>query len=109
MVSGLALHHLPDLWKAVALERIHRFLKPDGRLVLLDVVFDWKSEAPEAYFERIVSAAGENRKNFIRHISQEYSTLAWIMDGLLTRTGFVIEHRHAINNFLKLYCARKIQ
>ena len=107
VVSGLAFHHLPDVWKAVALERIRRILKPGGRLVLLDVVFDWKSEAPEAYFERIVSAAGENRKNFIRHISQEYSTLAWIMEGLLARAGFRIEFQRASGDFLMLFCAGK--
>ena len=107
VVSGLAFHHLPDVWKAVALERIHRILKPGGRLVLLDVVFDWKSEAPEAYFERIVSAAGESRPNFIRHIAQEYSTLAWIMEGLLTRAGFAIEQKRAAGDFLMLYCAGK--
>lgn len=107
VVSGLAFHHLPDVWKAVALERIHRILKPGGRLVLLDVVFDWKSEAPEAYFERIVSAAGESRPNFIRHIAQEYSTLAWIMEGLLTRAGFAIEQKRTAGDFLMLYCAGK--
>ena len=107
VVSGLAFHHLPDLWKAVALERIYRILKPGGCFLLLDVVFDWKTESPEAYFNRIVDIEKESRPNFIRHIAQEYSTLAWIMEGLLTRAGFVIGDKRPINDFLTLYRAEK--
>ena len=107
VVSGLAFHHLPDLWKAVALERIYKILRPGGSFLLLDVVFDWKTESPEAYFDRIVATEKESRPNFIRHIAREYSTLAWIMEGLLTRAGFVIGEKRAVNDFLTLYRAEK--
>ena len=107
IVSGLAFHHLPDTWQAVALRKIHSALKPGGRFVLLDVVFDWKEETPETYFERIVSAEQENRPNLARHIAQEYSTLGWIMEGLLERAGFAIEFRRENKEFLCLYCAKK--
>jgi SAM-dependent methyltransferase len=33
-----AVHHLPDFWKAVALNRISAFLKPEGVLRLRDLV-----------------------------------------------------------------------
>ena len=107
VVSGLAFHHLPDLWKAVALERIYKILRPGGSFLLLDVVFDWKTESPEAYFDRIVAVEKESRPNFIRHIAREYSTLAWIMEGLLTRAGFVIGEKRSVNDFLTLYRAEK--
>ena len=107
VVSGLALHHLPDLWKAVALRRIHSALKPGGRFVLLDVVFDWKSESPEAYFERLVKERDSSRENFIRHIAQEYSTLDWIMKGLFQQAGFMLESESVQMDFLRLYCVRK--
>lgn len=64
VVTSLALHHLSDVWKAVALQRIFRWLRPGGRLVLIDVVFDWKNEEPEAYFERILEYAPGSRENF---------------------------------------------
>lgn len=108
VVSGLAFHHLPDTWKAVALRKIHSALKPGGRFILLDVVFDWKKESPEAYFERIVNAESLNRPNLARHIAQEYSTLTWIMEGLLERAGFVIESDQCGKDFLHLYCAKKV-
>ncbi len=107
IVSGLALHHLPDLWKAVALRRIHSALKPGGRFVLLDVVFDWKSESPESYFERLVKERDSSRESFIRHIAQEYSTLDWIMRGLFEHAGFVLESGSVQMDFLHLYCVRK--
>lgn len=109
VVSGLALHHLPDLWKAVALRRIRSALKPGGRFVLLDVVFDWKSESPEAYFERLVKERDSSRENFIRHIAQEYSTLDWIMKGLFEHAGFVLESESVQMDFLRLYCVRKAE
>lgn len=107
VVSGLALHHLPDLWKALALRRIHSVLKPGGRFVLLDVVFDWKSDSPEAYFDRLVKDRDSSRENFIRHIAQEYSTLDWIMKGLFEHAGFVLESESVKMDFLRLYCLRK--
>src|SRR5699024_4639088 len=37
--SRYALHHLADLWKVVALERMAAMLRPGGMLRLLDIVF----------------------------------------------------------------------
>ncbi len=108
IVSGLAFHHLPDVWKAVALKKIHASLKPGGRLILVDVVFDWKDETPEEYFSRIVEINTESRSNFVNHIAREYSTFDWIMTGLLERSGFLIESNTCPNDFLHIYCARKI-
>lgn len=107
IASGLALHHLPDLWKAFALRRIHAALKPNGRFVLVDVVFDWKSEAPESYFERLIRERNSSRENLIRHIAREYSTLDWIMKGLFEHAGFVLEYESGRMDFLHLYCVRK--
>ncbi len=39
VVCSLALHHLPDFWKQVALRRMAAILRPQGRLYLHDVVF----------------------------------------------------------------------
>jgi ubiquinone/menaquinone biosynthesis C-methylase UbiE len=108
VVTGLALHHLPDLWKAVALERIRGWLKPGGILCLNDVVFDWGQEGCRAYFDRLVGAmAASSREPFIRHIRQEYSTLAWIMEGLLVRAGFKILSAQT-KEFLVRYCCRAV-
>lgn len=90
--SGLAFHHLPDLWKAVALDRLHELLKPGGRLHLRDVVFKAPGNEPwDAYFERLVSSIAESsRASFERHIKQEFSTLDWVLEGMLERAGFKV-------------------
>lgn len=89
VVTSAALHHLPDVWKAVALEKIHRILKPGGQFILRDVVFDWSNEGYAAYFDSAVaSLPDEMRPRMATHIAQEYSTLDWIMEGLLQRAGF---------------------
>ena len=39
IVSEFTLHHLPDFWKAVAMSRILRALKPGASFFLRDIVF----------------------------------------------------------------------
>ena len=103
----MALHHLPDVWKMVALEKIFSSLKAGGFFYLLDVVFDWGNGSPEEYFQRIIESEFEARPNLSRHISQEFSTTGWIMTGLLTRAGFIIESDVQSRGFLRSYCCRK--
>ncbi len=106
-VSSLALHHLPDLWKHFAVRKIFGALKPGARFLLQDVVFDPRSAAPEEYFPSLLPAAGSSRGNFERHIACEYSTLDWIMRGLLESNGFQLINHSVTHGFLHLYTALK--
>jgi len=91
VVSVAVLHHLPDAWKAVALRNIQRLLKPEGLLLLGDVVFSWSGDDHAVCFEEFINACPEAvRAGAIGHASKEFSTLGWIMDGLLERAGFKI-------------------
>jgi ubiquinone/menaquinone biosynthesis C-methylase UbiE len=91
-VSVAVLHHLPDLWKAVALDNIHRALKPGGRFLLCDVVFSSKDGQLHAQFDAFTDAVPQSmREGAVGHIAREYSTLDWIMEGLLARAGFAIQ------------------
>ena len=90
-VSVVVLHHLPDLWKVVALEKMHRALKPGGRFLLSDVVFSSTGHDLATQFDAFVNDMPEStHKGAIEHVGQEYSTLDWIMEGLLVRAGFRI-------------------
>lgn len=106
LVSSLALHHLPDFWKALALRRAAAMLKPGGRLFLRDVVF-----ADDTFEDRIPDLVAEcpetTRGEFIAHIAREYSTFDWILRGLLERAGFVIEETACRGGFLYSYLCRK--
>jgi putative AdoMet-dependent methyltransferase len=91
VVSVAVLHHLPDVWKMVALQRVKQALKPGGKLLLGDVVFSWTGQDHSTCFESFINACPEAvRQNAIGHASREFSTLDWIMVGLLQRAGFKI-------------------
>jgi hypothetical protein len=49
-----ALHHLPDFWNAIALERLARLLQPGGVLRLRDVVYSFgpQSHGPPDFARR---------------------------------------------------------
>ena len=108
VVSGAALHHLPDAWKYVALRNIVRVLKPEGQLLLRDVVFaPAAGEPPEVCFERFCSAIPKMREEAARHVATEYSTYDWIMEGMLTRSGFDILSVVSPAEWFRIYHCRK--
>jgi SAM-dependent methyltransferase len=94
--SRLALHHLPDFWKALALDRIHRVLRPGGVLRLWDVVYDFDPPEAENRIEAWCHAfddAGENdwnRADLEEHVRDEHSTFTWIVEPMIRRSGFEI-------------------
>jgi ubiquinone/menaquinone biosynthesis C-methylase UbiE len=92
VVSGIALHHLPDAWKLVALRNIARVLKSNGQFLLRDIVYSLKGDDPtDAAFKRFLDGVCESMyKPCVGHIKKEFSTYDWIMEGLLTRAGFEI-------------------
>ncbi len=104
VVSGLAFHHLPDVWKMVALNRIFAALKPGGRFALLDVVF---TDCSDEYFAGIVASGASSRANVARHIAQELSTFDWILEAMFNRAGFTIESKSYENGYIATYCVRK--
>jgi len=113
IVSQLALHHLPDMWKQIALARLAGMLKSGGVLYLRDVVFrfepgryaevfdKWVGDVAETFGEECMSAQAES------HIRREFSTFGWIMEGLLTRAGFEVEQAD-YSERLAAYLCRKI-
>jgi cyclopropane fatty-acyl-phospholipid synthase-like methyltransferase len=96
VTTKYALHHLPDFWKAAALTRIHGWLRPGGRLFLRDVVFSFApadyAAGAEGWISRMAreDGSGFTRADFATHVREEHSTFAWVMEGLIERTGFRI-------------------
>jgi len=90
------LHHLPDFWKGVALQRITRMLRQGGVLRLHDLVYSFEpSEAEERFESWLTNAPTDPAKGFTRedlelHIRTESSTYSWLLEPLLERTGFII-------------------
>src|SRR3954469_20582142 len=57
VVSRHALHHLPDFWKAVALDRVSRLLRPGGVLLLEDLVYSFEPAEARAAIAAWLAAA----------------------------------------------------
>ena len=89
VISQLALHHLPDFWKLVALKRVFKMLKDGGRLYLRDVVFPSDVEDYDHFFNRIVSRLKTDAGTQIAGEMNPYKGRAfnfdWIMESLLTK------------------------
>jgi SAM-dependent methyltransferase len=95
--SRLALHHLPDVWKALALSRLRRVLRPGGVLRLVDVVYDFEPDDAPARLEAWCAAYGPGgegewgRPDVEEHIRDEHSTFTWLLEVMIDRSGFAIE------------------
>jgi len=111
IVTQLALHHLPDFWKARALARISDRLRQGGRLFLMDAVYPSEAAGNDDYFMKAVDAVRERSgeggaKMTIEHIRDEYSTLDWILEGLLQRAGMKVLKKD-VSGFLTSYLCEK--
>ena len=112
IVTQLALHHLPDFWKQVALVKMCALLKPGGKLYLRDVVFSLKLEKYEATVNHVIEdfrkASGDNMADkFANHVRSEYSTFDWTMEEMLYRAGFDIDRADYGDNFMAVYLCGK--
>jgi SAM-dependent methyltransferase len=113
--SRLALHHLPDFWKAIALSRIAAMLRPGGVFRLSDVVYSF---APEEAGERIESwiantmstdvAGGWTRAELAEHVRDENSTFSWLLEPMIERAGFEIaDAEYSADQMMARYICRR--
>jgi putative AdoMet-dependent methyltransferase len=112
IVTQLALHHLPDFWKQIALVKMCGLLKPEGRLYLRDVVYSLKLDRYEATVNHVLDnfrkASGDEMvEKFSNHVRNEYSTFDWVMEEMLYRAGFDIDRADYGDNFMAVYVCRK--
>ena len=95
IVSEFTLHHLPDFWKAVALARIFAALKPGANFYLRDIVFvsmpDGSERGVEQWADFNIKNHDFSRESVVAHMRDEYSTFGWVMERMLTETGFILE------------------
>lgn len=112
IVTQIALHHLPDFWKLVALKRMHRMLKKGGKLYLRDIVFSFPIDQYQEFFPRFIEDNGRLAGEAMAHqtaisIRDEYYTLDWIMEGLLKQAGFQLVTKEYALGFMAVYLCCK--
>ena len=92
--SRNALHHLPDFWKALALERISRMVRPGGILRLRDLIYDFEPGEADTAVEAWIGggtvdpALGWTQDELAEHVRTEHSTFRWLLEPMLDRAGF---------------------
>jgi SAM-dependent methyltransferase len=100
VLSRNALHHLPDFWKAIALERVAALLQPGGVLLLQDLVYSFEPGHADAAIASWLAAAptdpadGWTARELAGHVRGEHSTFTWLLEPMLERVGFEIRERH---------------
>ena len=111
--SRYALHHLPDAWKAVALVRMRRMLRPGGLLRLWDVVYDFAPQDAEERLEAWCATGSDgvdgewSRAEYEEHVREEHSTFTWLLEPMIDRAGFTIEDaEHSDDGIFARYLLR---
>jgi ubiquinone/menaquinone biosynthesis C-methylase UbiE len=95
--SRHALHHLPDFWKVIALNRIANLLKPGGVLYLRDLVYAFEPAEAEQTIEKWLEGAvddpakGWTREELETHVREEFSPFSWLLEPMIERSGFRIQ------------------
>jgi len=112
IVSLSSLHHLPDFWKAVALERIFNLLKPGGQFLLSDSAYSFPvSEYQNAYNSIMSKRKAQVSKRLFNQMrkdsSTEFMTFTWILEGILDRVGFTIEKADYPTEWFARYVCKK--
>jgi ubiquinone/menaquinone biosynthesis C-methylase UbiE len=113
--SRLALHHLPDFWKAVALTRIAAMLRPGGVFRLSDVVYSF---APDEADDRIESwiantmtadvEGGWTRAELAEHVRDENSTFSWLLEPMIERAGLeIVDADYSDDQMMARYVCRR--
>lgn len=108
--SSLALHHLPDFWKGIALSKIHKILKPNGQLFLCDVVIPNQNTISviQSFIDKQAALGGQFLKDDAeKHFRDEFSTYDWIMQGLLEQVGFQLVEKKYYDGIIATYFCKK--
>ncbi len=112
--SRYALHHLPDFWKAIALDRIAGVLRPGGMLRLWDVVYSFEPAEAEQCIEAWIAETmtadverGWTRAELAEHVRDEHSTFTWLLEPTIERAGFEIVDADYRSGVFARYLCRK--
>lgn len=113
VISQLALHHLPDFWKFVAIFNISKWLKKDGIFFLLDSMFSFSPESFDNSISGVIEFARSKMGNkiadeIIINIRDEYPTYDWIIENHLINNGFRIANKIKYTDIMSLFISEKV-
>lgn len=114
--SRFALHHLPDFWKAIALQRLRRMTRSGGIFRLWDVVYNFSAAEAKDRLEAWCASlpdepqdGGWTRADIEEHVRDEHSTFTWLLEPMMQRSGFRIEDAdYSADGVFARYVARAV-
>ena len=95
--SRHALHHLPDFWKAIAVERIASMLHPGRPAPVAGSRVRVRSEGGASTHRCVARRRRRAQRRRLdaselqEHLCNEHSTFSWLLEPMIERAGFVIE------------------
>lgn len=112
IVTQIALHHLPDVWKMVAIKRMYDMLKPGGKLCLRDCMLSVGIEEFDDYIESYIESHRKRvgdviAQSIFLNIKEEYPTFIWIIEEMLKQAGFCIDKKDIHNGYMASFTCTK--
>lgn len=111
---GDTLTHLDSFEKVKNLfADVYRSLETGGKLYLRDTVYSFDVDNHKSFFDNLIDRVKndfgvELACNFEIATREEYTTIDWIMEGLLRRAGFYIDKADYSEGFMPVYVCTKI-
>ncbi|MEW5923353.1 MAG: class I SAM-dependent methyltransferase [Candidatus Zixiibacteriota bacterium] len=114
ILTQIALHHLPDFWKMIAIQNMYDALKDGGRLLLRDSIlsFDTKDyiNLMNGFILMAEKYAGSNKaREMVLNIREEYPTFDWAIEEMLKRAGFRIDSVERHGGYFATFVCTKCQ
>lgn len=114
IVMRHSFHHLPDFWKQIALFNLNTMLKQGGSLYICDIVFSGEPDSAlhgiDTWLNKLGKLAGEKiRSEAEQHIRDEYSTIDWILTGMLEKAGFSVIDKRSSDGMIMEMHGRKVR
>jgi len=111
VITKNALHILPDFWKMITFLKIAALLKPKGKFYLRDVIFSFSPTeyrtSIDEWIQQVAKPEGQGwtAKDFEMHVREEYSTFSWVIEEMLTRSGFdIVEANYQSPTYAEYLC-----
>lgn len=110
--TKMALHHLPDFWKQVALHNVSSITKPGGKFLYVDVIYSGDIAVIEQNIDQWINnfrqkTGNEFAKEVEMHVKEEFSTFDWVIEIMLQKAGYRIDSKFQQDEMIIKYICTK--
>ena len=97
IISKMTLHHLPELWKMVAVNRVYNMLKPGGKFLLKDAILSIDINDFYTFMDEYINLTREHLGDksadaTIINVTEEYPMCLCSIEAMLKKAGFTVDN-----------------